>query len=253
MSSAKISVKAQIGTNVTIGDFTIIHDNVEIGDDSVIESHCNIGQSFPGSNGTPLVIGSRSLVRSHSLLYEGSSFGEELETGFSVLIREGTIAGRGMFLGNHSEIHGVCQIGNYLRTHSEVHISRGSVIEDFVWLYPKVQFTNDPFPPSSIVKGITIKTMAVVCTSTVLMPGITIGTGAFVAAGSLVRKDVPDGQCVEGHPARIFGNISTLVSFSQKLRYPWSRNYRKNYPPQAQDLLDDKTALIDDLISQLKS
>ena len=70
--TAIVSPLAQIGVNVRVGPFSIIHDNVVIGADTVIESHCEIGHPSALAGGRALVIGRGSLIRSHSVFYEGS-------------------------------------------------------------------------------------------------------------------------------------------------------------------------------------
>ena len=97
MSSAPahsiVSPEARIGDRVEVGAFCQIHPRVVIEDDVEIGDHCVIGQPTPRGDGSPLVIRSGSLIRSHSVLYEGSSFGAGLVTGHHVTLREGTVAG----------------------------------------------------------------------------------------------------------------------------------------------------------------
>ena len=120
--SAIISPHAEIGSGVKIGPFCLIHDNVDIGPDTVIEGYCELGHPSKLSDGSPLKIGSRSLIRSYSMFYEGSSFGEALSTGHHVTVRELTRAGINFQLGTKSDIQGHCSIGDYVRTHNNVHI-----------------------------------------------------------------------------------------------------------------------------------
>ncbi|MEM9701368.1 MAG: WcaF family extracellular polysaccharide biosynthesis acetyltransferase [Planctomycetota bacterium] len=54
-----------------------------------------------------------------------------------------------------------------------------------------------------ITKPITVEDQAWVGARSVLMPGVTVGAGAVVAAGSVVTKDVPAGMIVAGNPARV--------------------------------------------------
>lgn len=53
------------------------------------------------------------------------------------------------------------------------------------------------------VKKTTIKDRTWICTGALILPGVTIGEGAVVAAGAVVTKDVPDYAVVAGSPARI--------------------------------------------------
>jgi len=248
----RISPKAQIGRNVCIDDFTIVGDNVVIGDDTVIDSHCHIGCHAKAAEGKPLVIGPGSHIRSHSILYEGSTFGAGLSTGHAVLIREKTQAGRELQVGSQTDIEGDCVIGDYVKVHSDVHIAQKSAIGNFVFLHPRVQFTNDPFPPSFITAGITIKDMAVVCTGTLLLPGITVGLGCLVAAGSVVKADVPDVHCAAGNPATLFSRLDHFFHPAHGLYHPWVLRFRSKYPADSESLMKQIIAQIDARLVELK-
>ena len=57
----------------------------------------------------------------------------------------------------------------------------------------------------------------------IILPGVTIGPNAIVAAGSLVNRDVPPGSIVAGAPARVVGDIERLVARLEQdsARLPW--------------------------------
>jgi acetyltransferase-like isoleucine patch superfamily enzyme len=59
--------------------------------------------------------------------------------------------------------------------------------------------------------------------NSILMPNITIGPNAIVAAGALVTRDVPEGKIVSGVPAKVVGSVDTLVAFRelQTKELPW--------------------------------
>ena len=67
-SLAHVSPRAKIGSHVSVGPYTIVHDNVEIGDGTRIESHCVIGSPTPRAQGRPLRIVGDALIRSFSVL-----------------------------------------------------------------------------------------------------------------------------------------------------------------------------------------
>ena len=67
-------MKAKLGENVKVGQFTTIYVNVEIADNIVIEGYCEIGVQNHLSKGETLYIGENSHIRSHSAFYEGSTF-----------------------------------------------------------------------------------------------------------------------------------------------------------------------------------
>lgn len=231
-STAIISPEAIIGKGVTVGPFTIIHDQVSIGDDSIIGSHCEIGVVNHLSGGERLVIGKRSTIRSHSVFYEGSSFGDELTTGHRVTVREKTLAGKGLQIGTLSDVQGHCSIGDYVRFHSNVHIGQKSVIGSFVWIFPYVVLTNDPHPPSNVLKGVTVKDYAVIATMSTVLPGVTIEKNTLVGAHSSVNKDTEEGMLYLGSPAKKICSAKKikLQDGSRESAYPWTSHFTRGYP-----------------------
>ncbi len=230
--TAIISPKAKIGKNVKIGHYSIIYDNVILGDGCVIDGFCEIGYPTELANGCPLLIGNDSHIRSHSVLYEGSTFKERLITGHRVTVRENVNAGLNLQIGTLSDFQGDCQIGNYVRTHSNVHIGKHSKIGNYVWIFPYVVLTNDPHPPSEISMGVTIKDFAVIATSAIILPGITIDEHSFVGAHSLVNKNVPSNMLVVGNPAKVLCATSSIMMKNNPniSAYPWPKHFSRGYP-----------------------
>lgn len=89
----------------------------------------------------------------------------------------------------------------------------GITIEDNVLIAPKVSLLSEGHPLSpetrhSLVPGhIHIKKNAWIGANASILPGVTIGENAIVAAGAIVSKDVPDNAIVGGIPAKIIKNI----------------------------------------------
>lgn len=231
-STALVSPRAQLGSDVTVGPFTVIHDDVVVGNGTVIEGHCEIGHPTGLARGAPLIFGAKSLIRSHSIFYQGSTFGDGLVTGHRVTVRERTHAGESLQIGTLSDIQGHCEIGNFVRTHSNVHIGQKSKIHDFVWLFPYVVLTNDPHPPSNVCIGCEIETFAVIATMSVILPGVKVGEGALVAAHSSVGKDVLPHTVVGGSPAKFLCEASKikLRDGSGQSAYPWTQHFTRGYP-----------------------
>src|SRR6266496_4537332 len=105
-----ISPKAKIGSNVKIGDNSAIYDHVEIGDNSIICNDSVIGEPLvayyhdPDYENPPTVMGPKSLVRSHSIIYAGCILGRCFSTGHRVTIRENTTIGECCSVGTLSDI-----------------------------------------------------------------------------------------------------------------------------------------------------
>ena len=230
---ARVSKQARLGARVSIGDFTIVHDNVEIGDDTVIESHSIIGYPTPLAEGRPLLIGKSALIRSHSVFYEGSTFGEGLKTGHRVTVRERFTAGKGLQIGTLCDFQGHASAGDYVRTHSNVHIGHKTQIGNCVWVFPYTVFTNDPHPPSEgFLNGVVVEDYAAIATMSCIMPGVRIGTRSLVGAHSLVTKDVEPDTVVGGVPAKklcMTADIK-LKDGSGRPAYPWMRHFHRGYP-----------------------
>ena len=231
-STAIISSKAKIGENVSIGAFSIVHENVVIGDNTIIESYCELGVSNHLSEGINLIIGSESHIRSRSTFYEGSTFGDKLVTGHSVTVREKTTVGENFQLGTLSDVQGHCEIGDYVRTHSNVHIGQHSKIGNFVWLFPYVVLTNDPHPPSNVMQGVIISDYAVIATMSVVLPGAVISEGCLIGAHSSVSGRTEPDMIYSGNPAKKIATTSKLKlkDGSRKPAYPWRKHFKRGYP-----------------------
>ena len=232
--TAIISPNAKLGRDVKVGPYSVIHDNVVVGDGTTIESHCLIGYPTPMAEGVPLVIGASAFIRSHSVFYEGSSFGESLVTGHRVTVREKTQAGRNFQIGTLGDIQGHCQIGDYVRFHSNVHIGQHSEIGDYVWIFPYVVLTNDPTPPSNTAIGVIVEDFAAIATMSIVLPGVRIRKGALVGAHSSVARDVEEDTVVAGSPAKFICETSKLKlkDGSGASAYPWRKHFHRGYPEE---------------------
>jgi acetyltransferase-like isoleucine patch superfamily enzyme len=231
---AIVEAGARLGASVRVGPFSIVHNNVEIGDGTTVEAYCELGVPSKLANGSPLKIGRNSLIRSHSVFYESSTFGDNLITGHGATIREHTNAGKGFQIGTQNEIQGDCSIGDYVRFQSNVFIGKMSRIGNFVWMLPYSMLTNDPTPPSDTLIGCTLEDYVVIAASAVVLPGVTVHRHAVVAACACVTKDVAPGTIVAGVPAQKRGAAESikLRDGSDSSAYPWTNHFKRGYPEQ---------------------
>lgn len=90
----------------------------------------------------------------------------------------------------------------------------GITIEDKALIGPKVNLITENHPEDPelrryvYAKPIHIKKGAWIGASATILPGVTVGENAIVAAGAVVTKDVPDNTVVGGVPAKIIKTIS---------------------------------------------
>lgn len=241
--TAIVEEGALIGEGCEIGAYSVIRSSTVLGKNSTIASFCDIGYAN-GSTGfvAPLIIGSGSLIRSHSVIYAGCDIGEKFTAGHRVTIRENTRAGIAFQVGTGSDIQGDCEFGDYVKLHSDVHVSKKSKVGNFVWLFPGVILTNDPVPPSETLRGVVIDDFAVLAVGVKVMPGIKIGMGSLIGAGSLLKINAEVGALYSGNPAKKIGLLDQLPLFTETgvPAYPWNRRFSRGYP---EDLVESWKAI----------
>lgn len=236
-STAQISPKAEIASDAEIGPFCVVHGWTRIGAGVRIGPFCEIGVPAPSTSTQPLWIGQGALIRSHSVLYQGATLGDDLETGHRVTIRERTKVGRGVRIGTDCDIQGDCEIGDWARLHSGVFVAKLSQIHDFAWLLPHVVLTNDPTPPSDEHAGCIVGRFAVISAAATILPGVVIGERALVGAHACVTTDVPPDMVALGVPARVVGLASSVRrrDASGSAAYPWTASFHRGYPQHIVD------------------
>lgn len=127
-------------------------------------------------------------------------------------VQSGSKIGEKCILGQNVNIANDVKIGNYVKIQNNVSVYEGVELEDYVFCGPSMVFTNILNPRSKypqVGKEFYIKTLvkegASLGANSTIVCGITIGRFAFVAAGSVVTKDIPDFAMVAGNPAKIKG------------------------------------------------
>lgn len=109
-------------------------------------------------------------------------------------------------LGDHVFVENDVVVGDRVTVKNGVQLWDGVVLEDDVFVGPNATFTNDPLPRSrqrpAVFPRTVVKKGASIGANATILPGLTIGEGAMVGAGSVVTRDVPKGATVAGNPAR---------------------------------------------------
>ncbi len=150
-------------------------------------------------------LGKDVIIRDFVNLY-GCTIGDETQIGPFVEIQRDVVIGKRCKISSHS------------------FLCSGVTIEDDVFIGHGVMFTNDKFPASTNPDGslktaadweqlpTLIKRGAAIGSNVTILPGITIGEGALVGAGSVVTKDVEAKTVVVGNPARVIKTLTQHVT-----------------------------------------
>ncbi len=130
-------------------------------------------------------------------------------------VQSGAKIGRNCVLGQNVNVANNVVIGNHVKIQNNVSIYEGVTLEDYVFCGPSMVFTNILDPRSKYPQVGTefyiptlVKEGASLGANSTIVCGHTIGRFAFVGAGSVVTKDVPDFALVVGNPGRVVGWMS---------------------------------------------
>ncbi|NOX67481.1 MAG: N-acetyltransferase [Chlorobi bacterium] len=162
-------------------------------------------------------------VNEHAVVDENVELGEGTKVWHFSHVQSGAKIGKKCILGQNVNVGNNVTIGNFVKIQNNVSVYEGVTLEDYVFCGPSMVFTNILNPRSKypqVGAKYYIKTLvkegASLGANCTIVCGHTVGRFAFVGAGSVVTKDVPDFALVVGNPARIIGWYSEA---GQKLKF----------------------------------
>ena len=153
-------------------------------------------------------------IKEGTKIWHFSHISEKVKIGADVVIGQNVFVGKNVIIGNK------CKIQN------NVSVYQGVSLQDSVFVGPSVVFTNVKFPRTNIDQSknfntTLIKKGATLGANSTIVCGVTIGEFAFVGAGAVVSKDVPNFALMIGVPAIQIGWIS---KYGEKLDLPIEGN-----------------------------
>ncbi len=140
----------------------------------------------------PCNIGAGTRIWHFSHIMKDSQIGENCNIGQNVVISPG------------------CVVGRNVKIQNNVSVYTGVILEDDVFCGPSMVFTNVVNPRSHVerkdeYKRTLVRQGASIGANATIVCGNTIGRYAFIGAGAVVTRDVPDYAVVYGAPARVQG------------------------------------------------
>ncbi|MHA1452577.1 MAG: acyltransferase, partial [Promethearchaeota archaeon] len=165
-------------------------------------------------------IGENVLFRPPCILYHGVKIGNNCTISHNSIIQANTLIGHHTKIGNGSNLERDLKIGNHVSIHSLCQISKGTTIEDNVFVGPgtitfsakRIRHGRD-FP--LVEKGPHIKFAARIGPATTIYFNVTIGRETAIVAGSVVTQDIPDYKIASGSPAKVVKTIPGDELFSK--------------------------------------
>jgi UDP-2-acetamido-3-amino-2,3-dideoxy-glucuronate N-acetyltransferase len=199
-------------------------------------------RSGEAASGSPAAVPPSAAERDYfvhptSVVDDGAEVGAGSKIWHFSHVQPGARIGRGCVLGQNVNVGPNAVIGDHCKIQNNVSVYDGVILEDHVFCGPSMVFTNVRVPRSRYPrKGegydrTLIREGATLGANTTIVCGTTVGRHAFVAAGAVVSKDVPDFALVAGVPARRIGWIcecgERLPGFTDRVSCAaCSRGYR---------------------------
>ncbi|MSS44458.1 N-acetyltransferase [Anaerosalibacter bizertensis] len=173
------------------------------------------------------------MVEKNYFVHESSYIDEPCQIGdgtkiwhFSHIMKN-TIIGENCNIGQNVVISPGVNIGNNVKIQNNVSVYTGVICEDDVFLGPSCVFTNVINPRSFIerkseYRKTVVKKGATIGANATIVCGYDIGKYAFVGAGAVVTKNVPDYALVVGSPARKIGYVCKCGNRLEKTDYKYT-------------------------------
>tara|TARA_R110001599_G_C12273186_1_gene661701 strand:+ start:1250 stop:1837 length:588 start_codon:yes stop_codon:yes gene_type:complete len=161
-------------------------------------------------------------IHSSSIIDEGAEIGEGTNIWHWVHVCAKARIGKNCTLGQNVFVSNDVKIGNNVKIQNNVSVYDKVTLEDDVFCGPSVVFTNVYNPRSSVSRKdqylmTTVKKGATLGANCTIVCGNTVGLYAFIGAGAVVTKDVPDFALMLGVPAEQKGWMS---EYGERLPLP---------------------------------
>ena len=161
-------------------------------------------------------------IHPSAIVDQGAMLGDGCRVWHFVHISAGAHIGRGCSFGQNVYVGNDVRIGDNVKIQNNVSVYDAVTLEDDVFCGPSMVFTNVYNPRAAVVRKdeyrrTLVRRGATLGANCTIVCGVTIGQHAFVGAGAVVNRDVPDFALMLGVPARRVGWMSR---FGERLDLP---------------------------------
>ncbi|GAU07608.1 N-acetyltransferase [Desulfoplanes formicivorans] len=171
-------------------------------------------------------------VHKSAIVDEGATIGEGSRIWHFAHVCSGAVIGKGCSLGQNVFVGNKVTIGNNVKIQNNVSVYDNVLLEDDVFCGPSMVFTNVYNPRSAIsrkseYRNTLVRKGATLGANATIVCGVTIGKYAFIGAGAVINKHVPDFALMVGVPARQIGWMSR---YGERLDLPLEGNAETTCP-----------------------
>lgn len=172
-----------------------------------------IARPGEGHVGAGVTLGAGALVHESAYVDDGASIGAGSRVWHFCHVNGGAVIGARCSLGQNVVVMNGVTVGDNARIQNNVSLYEGVELEDDVFCGPSMVFTN-VINPRSIVsrkheyQRTLVRRGASIGANATIVCGVTIGRHAFIGAGAVITRDVPDFALMAGVPARRIGWMS---------------------------------------------